>query len=183
LVPGAVANLVVQSLPLESSDTGAFAVLLPIVMPLWAAINEEIGMRGILQGRLQRYMPAWLAIGITTCVFVWLHHGTSWFYAEVPFYIALSLTSGFIAARSRSVLPSMSLHLTVNMLGIMLPLIAGTVRLREMPYSLAIALLISAGISLYLYRRVVRSIRRKPQPVNEVTAAVATDDQPQSGVS
>lgn len=183
LIPGGIADLVVQSLPLKDSDTGAFAVLLPVVMPLWAAINEEIGMRGILQGRLQRHMPMWLAIGITTCVFVWLHYGTSWFYAEIPFYIALSLTSGLIAARSRSVLPSIALHLSVNALGTMLPLVAGSVRLRNMPDLLVLALLIVFAISVYLYRRVMRSIPQEFEPPNELIAAAGTSDLVKSDAS
>lgn len=183
ILPGGLFNLIVESLPLTADDTGSFAILLPVFIPVWAALNEEIAIRGILQGRLQRYMPAWLAISITTSIFVCFHYGTDWFYREIPFYIALSLTSGIIAARSRSVLPSIALHLAVNVFGVILPLIAGPVHLINIPDLVALSLLFAGGASVYWFRRVLRSIPREPQLLGQMIVAVGTDAQVQSDAS
>jgi hypothetical protein len=134
----------------------------PVVRPIFAAVVEEIGFRGILQGGLEQHMRRWQAIAITTVVFVWAHSGTAWFVPEFLFYIALSVYCGLLASRTQSVLPAMLLHLVVNVIGILAPLVWGPIHLRKTPDMVVIPLFFVALTCIYLFRKVATSIPTTP---------------------
>jgi hypothetical protein len=140
------------TLPVSPHDTKSLIYAIPLVRPVYSAFTEEIGFRGILQGGLEQHMRRWQAIAIATVAFVWAHSGTAWFVPEFVFYIALSVYCGLLASRTQSVLPAILLHLIVNVIGILAPLVWGPIHLREIPDMVVIPLFFVALTCIYLFR-------------------------------
>ncbi len=91
-----------------------------VIAALTVAIGEEIVFRGILQQSLLGWMKGWSAIVATSLVFSLLH--TPWRMAPV---FVLSLFLGWLYLKTRSLLPSMLAHLTVNTYTVVSVWIAG----------------------------------------------------------
>jgi len=102
------------------------AVSYPAVNGLFVPVAEEYLWRGIVQARLLRRLPAWLAIGLTSILFSLKHVlvDASWgrFLAIVAFGIVCGL-----AARRRGWQSSAVLHVAINTLASLLGLLLGLV--------------------------------------------------------
>ena len=136
-----------------------------VEIPLIAAVVEEVSFRGVLQGGLERVLGARWAIAVTTMCFVLGHAGTEYFTREIPLYIAVSALCGILASRTRSLLPAIVPHFTVNALGI-----AATwsrpFDVSHWPMSaLALTGLLSA-CSVFLFLRHIKAMQIPPAGVN-----------------
>jgi hypothetical protein len=76
--------------------------------------------------------------------------------------IAVVRYCGLLASRTQSVLPAMLLHLVVNVIGILAPLVWGPIHLRKTPDMVVIPLFFVALTCIYLFRKVATSIPTTP---------------------
>jgi membrane protease YdiL (CAAX protease family) len=162
IVPGSLLHLKVISWPVPAAATGSLVYAIPIVYPIFGAITEEVCFRGILQGGLSRYIGDTWAIFVATAAFVVAHSGTEWFHIELVFYITFSVLAGILTARSRSIFPAMSLHVAVNVLYLIAPLLGGPLHLREIPNWVLLLIVLS---SAFLVVTLVNELKRVPQSV------------------
>ncbi|WP_339909563.1 ABC transporter permease subunit/CPBP intramembrane protease [Symmachiella dynata] len=83
-------------------------------MALAPAICEELAFRGFILSGLRRTGRTWMAIGLSSCAFGFMH--------MIPHQVfnatLLGLVLGIIAIRSNSLLPSVIFHLIYNSLGV-----------------------------------------------------------------
>ncbi|HLZ96976.1 MAG TPA: type II CAAX endopeptidase family protein [Steroidobacteraceae bacterium] len=158
VIPGRILGLTITTLPVSPHATESLIASIPIALPVFAAFTEEIGFRGILQGRLERYLGPPPAIAVTTVAYVLAHFGTPWFFPEILFYVALSVECGILASRARSVLPGILLHFAVNAIGIIGPLVWGPIHLRNTPDAVAIPLFFAALLCIWLFRKMTRKV-------------------------
>jgi membrane protease YdiL (CAAX protease family) len=84
------------------------------------------------------------------------------------FYIALSVYCGLLASRTQSVLPTIILHLLVNVIGIIAPLAWGPIHLRKTPNIVVIPLFFAALTCIYLFRKVATA-----KPITKGTLELA----------
>lgn len=92
------------------NETGLVMVLATVVT---APIAEEVMFRGLIQSRLKRAMPGWLAVVISALLFGVCHGHPVW----MAYAFVLGLFFGLMAHRSGSILPSMLAHLIFNGIG------------------------------------------------------------------
>lgn len=92
------------------SDTGLFSFLATVIA---APIVEEVIFRGLIQSRLGRVMPGWLAAVLAALVFGLCHGQAVW----VGYAFVLGLFFGWFTLRSGSILPSMLAHFVFNAIG------------------------------------------------------------------
>lgn len=90
-----------------------------LVAAAGAALSEELLFRGILQNCLAARMQAWIAIVITSAVFGILH--TIW---RFPPSFILGVFLGMLYWRTRSLLPPLAAHLTINTVAIVIVFLA-----------------------------------------------------------
>ncbi len=95
----------------EDGDVSPLGVLLALVIV--PAVCEEILFRGILLAEY-RALGEGNAIVVSAVCFAMLHFSVSGF----PIYLFSGLLLGLVAASSRSVIPSMLLHLLINALSL-----------------------------------------------------------------
>lgn len=85
-------------------------VLAFIMLVVVAPVAEEILFRGYLLGKLRKYAPLWVAIGVTSLVFAIVH-----FAWNVGFDVfALSIVLCLLRVMSGSLWPSILLHMMKN---------------------------------------------------------------------
>lgn len=91
-------------------STGPLAFLSTVIA---APIVEEVIFRGLIQSRLNRAMPGWLAVVISALVFGLCHGQAIW----VAYASVIGLLFGWITLRAKSILPSMAVHVVFNAIG------------------------------------------------------------------
>lgn len=99
------------------NDTGLVAFVSTVVV---APLAEEIVFRGLIQNRLSRAMPGWLAVVLTAAVFGLCHGEPVW----MAYAFALGAAFGVVAWRCGSILPTIVMHVIFNgigQIGTMLP--------------------------------------------------------------
>jgi membrane protease YdiL (CAAX protease family)/NAD-dependent dihydropyrimidine dehydrogenase PreA subunit len=89
---------------------GATATVL--VMVLLGPLVEEAALRGVVLGALNDRFGAWPAIIVSAFVFSLLH-ATAWSFLPLT---VLGLSLGWLAQRSRSLLPAIAVHVAYNAL-------------------------------------------------------------------
>jgi membrane protease YdiL (CAAX protease family) len=105
-------GITLNPISLEPDGT-EFSIIVNIVVTiLLAPFFEEIFFRGLLFKNLEKY-GAWLSIVLSSVMFG-LWHGN---YSQLFFAVGLGLCSGFLFAKTRSIIPSIILHLILNVLG------------------------------------------------------------------
>ena len=92
------------------SDTSIWAFLATVIA---APLAEEIIFRGLIQSRLSRVMPGWLAVVISALLFGLCHGQAVW----IAYAFLLGLFFGWIALRSKSILPTIIAHVVFNAIG------------------------------------------------------------------
>jgi membrane protease YdiL (CAAX protease family) len=90
-------------------------VSVSILWPVIAAVVEEVGFRGILQGNLERVAKPYVAVSGVAFVFCALHVFNAGFLAQLGMYAVVALTCGMIASATRSVTPAMAIHALSNL--------------------------------------------------------------------
>jgi membrane protease YdiL (CAAX protease family) len=83
-----------------------------VVMVLLGPLIEEAALRGVVLGALENRVGAWPAIVISSLVFSLLH-ATAWSFLPLT---VLGFSLGWLAQRSRSLLPAVAVHVTYNAL-------------------------------------------------------------------
>jgi membrane protease YdiL (CAAX protease family) len=97
-------------------------VLASLLIPLVAAVTEEMFFRGVLQRALLRRWPAWLAIGAGAVLFSAAHLDVAGFVVRLLLGIILS----WLVYRGGSIFSAMWLHFAYD--GILLSALAAEVR-------------------------------------------------------
>jgi len=92
------------------NDTGLLAFLGTVFA---APLVEEVIFRGLIQSRLARALPAWLAAVLAALAFGLCHGQFLW----MAYAALLGLIFGWIRLRSGSILPSLAAHFVFNLIG------------------------------------------------------------------
>lgn len=97
---------------MRAAPVQAFHVpLVPLlVISFVGPIGEEVVFRGAIQSRLVRRHGAWLGI-LLTSVFFGIYH---WDFTQGLFAFVIGLYLGFVAYRTRSILPAILCHMAIN---------------------------------------------------------------------
>lgn len=92
------------------NDTSIWALLATVIA---APLAEEVIFRGLIQSRLNRAMPSWLAVVVSALLFGLCHGQAVW----MVYAFLLGLFFGWIALRSKSILPTVIAHMVFNAIG------------------------------------------------------------------
>lgn len=126
---------------LEKIMAGPLGVL---AVGILAPISEEIGFRGVLMGGLLRIRcGAWPAIVISAIVFAYFH-GT---HIQLLGTTVFGIISGWLYWRTRSLIPSMIIHMVNNSAACILEMIAPDYE----PDKIASVVFIAAFLPILIY--------------------------------
>ena len=103
---------------LLSAETGLIPALAVAVS---APLAEELVFRGIIQSRLERAMPAWIAVVLQAALFG-LIHGTP---VQIGYAFVMGLLFGYIRHCTGSILPAIAAHAAFNAMNDPLGLLGG----------------------------------------------------------
>ena len=90
-----------------STETGLIPAL---AMVVGAPLAEELVFRGIIQSRLERSLPAWIAVVLQAVLFG-LIHGTP---VQIGYAFIMGLLFGLLRWRTGSILPTLAAHAAFN---------------------------------------------------------------------
>lgn len=135
---------------LNQADLTADSTLLSkvaniISITFLAPVFEEILMRGALLGNTKRY-GTWSAI-ISTGVFFGLLHMN---YPQVPFAAVMGIFSAFMVLKTRSIIPSLIVHFTINTIGGVLSVVIGDIDLVKLQGGDADYIMENLGVALII---------------------------------
>lgn len=134
-------------------DTGLFTLLATVIA---APIVEEVIFRGLIQSRLARAMPGWLAAVIAALVFGLCHGQIVW----ATYAFVLGLFFGWMRLRSGSILPSLAAHFVFNLIGHFAVVLEGAVP----DWAILVGLLVISSIACLLTRRGLGELLHRKQP-------------------
>ena len=103
---------------LLGTETGLIPALAVVVS---APLAEELVFRGIIQPRLERAMPAWIAVVLQAALFG-LIHGTP---VQIAYAFVMGLLFGYIRHCTGSILPTIAAHAAFNAMNDPLGLLGG----------------------------------------------------------
>lgn len=153
-----VKTLMDDYIKLSESFVGNGNIILVILSTcILVPIAEDLVFRGIIQGELRRVMPAWAAIVIQGVIFALVHMNP----IQISYVIIPALALGTIYEWSKSIYVPIFLHMIFNFVGAALPLMIGDNEQLGTYYTIALIVLIPAGlISLFfLYQKRVKDIQ------------------------
>ncbi len=104
-------------------EFGSSIALALLAVAVIAPISEEIIFRGFTFGWLQGRLPLWGAVLISAAIFSAAHVG----WAEPTLFLPVFLSGillAYVYAKSRSVWPGAIIHMTINIVGVLLILTA-----------------------------------------------------------
>jgi membrane protease YdiL (CAAX protease family) len=109
---------ILERLPSSGELDGKLALAILI-----APLGEEITYRGLFQERFGWFMPTWLAIGVTSLFFAFMHLSSG--PVDVVFWDLFSvfvdsLLFGVIYAKTKNILVSYIAHLFADIIGLLL---------------------------------------------------------------
>lgn len=90
-----------------STETGLIPALAVVA---GAPLAEELVFRGVIQSRLERAMPVWIAIVLQAVLFGFIH-GTP---VQIGYAFLMGLLFGYIRYRTGSILPTIAAHAAFN---------------------------------------------------------------------
>lgn len=93
-----------------------------LTMAVLGPLAEELAFRGVIQTRLERAMPPWLALVLQAAIFG-LVHGTP---IQMAYAFLMGLAFGFLRRRTGSILPGFAAHAAFNAMNDPLGLFRGT---------------------------------------------------------
>lgn len=96
----------------ESLDGAPWPAVLGLVLAICvvAPITEELAFRGFLWRQLQRVLPGWAVLLLTSLVFVGYHLDP----LQTPSLVPTALLLGWVRLRTGSVLPAIAAHIANN---------------------------------------------------------------------
>lgn len=101
-----------------STETGLVPALAVAVS---APLAEELVFRGIIQSRLERAMPVWIAIVLQAALFGFIH-GTP---VQIGYAFVIGVIFGILRWRTGSILPTIAAHAVFNAMNDPLGLLGG----------------------------------------------------------
>lgn len=101
-----------------------------VAFAIAAPLCEELFFRGSLLGRLRGH-GEWFAILMVGILFGMTHMN----YQQIFYATALGIIAGFVCVKSRSILPAILLHFSLNLVGAIQSLLIGTIDLNELTSS------------------------------------------------
>lgn len=104
---------------LMESTLGGSQILALLAAVLLAPVNEECIMRGLVLKNLQRFFPA-PAVIIIQAVMFGIFHGN---WVQGLYVVPVGAALGYVAVKSRSVLPCIGMHLFYNLLSFVVALL------------------------------------------------------------
>ena len=90
-----------------STETGMIPALAVVA---GAPLAEELVFRGVIQSRLERAMPVWIAMVLQAVLFGFIH-GTP---VQIGYAFLMGLLFGYIRYRTGSILPTIAAHAAFN---------------------------------------------------------------------
>lgn len=130
------------------SQTGVLMVIATVVA---APIVEEVIFRGLVQSRLHRAMPGWLAVVLSALAFGLCHGQIVW----MAYAFVLGLVFGFMDLRARSIWPSLAAHIVFNGIGQLAVCLPET----ETASLLFVTALLAVGVTLCVISALIRIFR------------------------
>ena len=112
------ANTTNQCVGIRGEFGGSLALTL-LAVAVIAPISEEIIFRGFTFRWLQGRLPLWAAVLVSAAIFSAAHAG----WAEPTLYLPVFLGGvllAYVYAKSRSVWPGVIIHMTINIVGVIL---------------------------------------------------------------
>lgn len=109
---------VLSRIPINIQDLNPQLFLSIIVL----ALGEEIVFRGLIQARLNRLVPTWIAIGLTSILFAVMHISTGSTMVVILDLLSVFLDSvlfGIIFARTQNIYTSTIAHVLANSVAIL----------------------------------------------------------------
>lgn len=134
------------------SDVSAVAFISTVLV---APLVEEVVFRGLIQSRLSRVMPGWLAVLLSAGIFGLCHGQAVW----MAYAFFLGCVFGFVAWRCGSIAPTILMHVIFNGLGHFATVLT-ELGVEDMTF-LAGVLLISMGCTV-LGRKGIAGLLRGP---------------------
>lgn len=122
-----------------STETGLIPALAVVV---GAPLAEELMFRGVIQSRLERAMPAWIAIVLQAVLFGFIH-GTP---VQIGYAFVMGLIFGCIRHRAGSILPTIAAHAAFNAMNDPLGILGGFAE--KWQFLVVIAAVSAAGCAL-----------------------------------
>lgn len=127
-----------------------------LLLPVYAAVIEELAFRGAIQTTLEERLGTRAAIAIATLLFLGGHIQRADFAAQWLFYLTFSLTLGIVAAKFRSLVLCMVLHVAVNFISVLAtwafgPFHLGNLTLAAKVFITLIAI-VGAGVAFLIMR-------------------------------
>lgn len=84
---------------------------------IMAPLIEELIFRGLMLSRLRKAMPDWGAVLLSALIFGVMHGQIIW----IVYAFVLGVVLGFVAVKSESIIPTITLHMVFNFCGMVLP--------------------------------------------------------------
>ncbi len=108
------------SLDIDVSEYPIWTVLgVLFAVSLTAGVTEEAGLRGYLQGSLERRYGLWFAVLLTGFIFWAIHLNHSWTgLPNLLFLVGVSVALGTLTSFAGSIRPAVVIHVAVDMIGL-----------------------------------------------------------------
>lgn len=132
IIQGSIGGLQLGPLERIADVSPFFSTSAIVALPLYAAIAEELGFRGIVQTSLEPIVGVGIAIAITTALFSTVHAQNPLFGQQWAFYLSLSIALGLVAVICKSLTLCMALHAGLNGLSVVTTLYFGPIYLGEL---------------------------------------------------
>ena len=139
-----------------SAETGWIPALAVVV---GAPLAEELVFRGIIQSRLERAMPAWIAVVLQAALFGLIHGAP----VQIAYAFVMGLLFGYIRHRTGNILPTIAAHAAFNAMNDPLGLLGGFAE--KWQFLAVMAAVCAAGC--VLYRRGLTEMTAVPEVEKE----------------
>jgi membrane protease YdiL (CAAX protease family) len=108
------------SFAIDASQYPAWTVLgVAFAVSLTAGVTEEAGLRGYLQGPLERRYGLWPAVLLTGVIFWAIHLSHDWVgFPHLFFHVAVSVALGALTSFVGSIRPAVVIHTAFDMIGL-----------------------------------------------------------------
>ena len=148
-----------------STETGLIPALAVVA---GAPVAEELVFRGVIQSRLERAMPVWIAIVLQAVLFGFIH-GTP---VQIGYAFLMGLLFGYIRYRTGSILPTIAAHAAFNAMNDPLGLLGGFAE--KWQFLAVMAAVCAAGC--VLCRRGLSGLRTAPEAEARSTSPTVCEE-------
>lgn len=148
-----------------STETGLIPALAVVA---GAPLAEELVFRGVIQSRLERAMPVWIAIVLQAVLFGFIH-GTP---VQIGYAFLMGLLFGYICYRTGSILPTIAAHAAFNAMNDPLGLLGGFAE--KWQFLAVMAAVCAAGC--VLCRRGLSGLRTAPEAEASPTSPTVCEE-------